>query len=138
MISEEYGQRELDVWKLTEGMFDYNVLQSVTDFNDLAASMKEVFWFLHTALEKKKMDYNSDVVGAIIQYIEQNLSGDLGNETIARKFRLSSGYMGRLFKSHGYFISYLCFQTDDRRESVGLCLTNPNGESGYPAAKRQL
>lgn len=98
MISEEYGQRELDVWKLTEGMFDYNVLQSVTDFNDLAASMKEVFWFLHTALEKKKMDYNSDVVGAIIQYIEQNLSGDLGNETIARKFRLSSGYMGRLFK----------------------------------------
>ncbi len=98
MIAADYSKRGIDIWQLTDGKFDYSNLQNVKDFNSIADGMKDLFHELNSALQKNKMSYNSDIVGVIIRYIEQNLSKDLGNEMIARKYHLNADYMGRLFK----------------------------------------
>ena len=70
----------------------------VENISQLTQEARAAFCALHDGLKKRKAEFNADIVGLIIQYIDKNIDGELSNDTMAAKYHMHPAYMSRIFR----------------------------------------
>ena len=58
------------------------------NISQLTQEARAAICALHDGLKKRKAEFNADIVGLIIQYIDKNIDGELSNDTMAAKYHM--------------------------------------------------
>lgn len=97
-VMQEYQGRGVDVGRCTGGRMDLAAPYQVENISQLTQEARAAFCALHDGLKKRKAEFNADIVGLIIQYIDKNIDGELSNDTMAAKYHMHPAYMSRIFR----------------------------------------
>lgn len=97
-IVQEYKNRNIDTWIITEGAFNIALLYESKDWRELEACLQKMLQALAEGLKAKEQDHQDHIVGLIKKYAQEHMNEDIGNEEIARKHNIHPAYMSRLFK----------------------------------------
>ncbi|MBE5868050.1 MAG: response regulator [Lachnospiraceae bacterium] len=98
MIEREYGYRNIDIREITHGKFDYSNIHEKESFEEITNEVVTEFKVLDMHLKEIRASYRTDVIELLQKYIENNLSGDLGNDALAGVCYLHADYIGRMFR----------------------------------------
>lgn len=97
-IIQEYKNRDVDTWIITNGAFNIALLYEPKDWQELSACLLDMLTSLAEGLKAKEQDHQDHIVGLIKKYAYEHMNEDIGNEEIARKHNIHPAYMSRLFK----------------------------------------
>ena len=97
-IELNYKKRKLSVWEATDGKFNFNHLYRTNDFDTIANYLREDFCALCNGLRHKKTVSNHNVIGRLVEYLNEHLDEDIPHDVLAAKYRMHPGYLSRLFK----------------------------------------
>ena len=98
VIELNYRKRKISVWDATDGKFNFNHLYRTKDFDTIANYLQEDFCALCNSLKNKKAVSDHNVVGRLVQYLNEHLDEDIPHDVLAAKYRMHPGYLSRLFK----------------------------------------
>lgn len=97
-IEQNYKKRKVDLWEITNGRFHSNHLLNAGDERALVACATEDFRVLCQNLRNRGHRSEHNVIGRIVQYLDEHPEEDISHDAIAAKYRLHPGYLSRLFK----------------------------------------
>ena len=98
VIELNYKKRKLNVWDATDGKFNFNHLYRTNDFDTIANYLREDFCALCNGLRHKKTVSDHNVIGRLVEYLNEHLDEDIPHDVLAAKYRMHPGYLSRLFK----------------------------------------
>lgn len=120
-IESNYKKRKIDVWKITNGKFNFSHLYRSSDPDVIAGYLKEDFVILCNSLKTGKRKSEHTVVEQLIRYLNEHISENVGHNTIAAKYRMHPGYLSRLFKQEtGETLSDYLFRIKMEKAAVLL------------------
>lgn len=108
-IAVEFKKRNIDVIRISEGMFNYNKLPDRSTPQAMEQYIVQSFKCLCQGLKHVEQDYDNDLVENVIDYINRHVMEDIGNEVIAIKFSVHPSYLCRVFrkKTGEYLADYI-------------------------------
>ena len=98
VIELNYKKRKLSVWDATDGKFNFNHLYRTRDFDTVANYLREDFCALCNGLKTRKTVSDHNVIGRLVEYLNEHLNEDIPHDALAAKYRMHPGYLSRLFK----------------------------------------
>ncbi len=98
MIEMEYRRRSINVKEISSGQFAVEGPQQAKNLEEMIASAKNAFRVLGQGLNAGRSEYNTDVLGRIITYIEAHIDESLSIGKVAAQFRVHPNYLSRIFK----------------------------------------
>lgn len=110
MLSNRSKELEIDLYKITKGNCDYNLLFDMDDMIEISQWCKQIFNCIKNEIDENKTEYHQkQIILKAKEYIEDNFNKDLSLEDIAEHVFLSPVYFSRLFKkeTNENFIDYL-------------------------------
>ncbi len=109
VIAEKLKEASIDVYEVTDGKFNYNIIATMKDIEEIEKWGREVLGSLAKYVLETKENQTNDIISRAQKYIEENCFKDLSLEEVAEHYYLSPCYFSRIFKKQAgeSFIDYL-------------------------------
>lgn len=98
LVAQEYRSRNIDTVAISNGQFDSAVISKSASLDELMNQVRSAFQMLYKGFQEVRAEYNTDILGTILQYIDRNIASDLGNDELSQRYHIHPAYLSRIFK----------------------------------------